>query len=150
VAEGLSPSEVGKEIAEHRERDGDPADDSRHDRLLTIIEAMLLAVVAVLAAYSGYAAAKWSTSSSVSLARASTVRTKANRAEGEALQLRTLDSVSFNAWFTAFIAGNARGQELATSTACVPDTGRRSMPGWPRTRRTTRTHHRAPSTCRST
>jgi hypothetical protein len=80
---------------------------------LTITEAVLLALVAVLAAYSGYAAAKWSTSSSVSLARASTMRTKAFRADSEALQLRTLDSVSFNAWFTAFNAGNVRGQRLA-------------------------------------
>src|SRR5262249_27888457 len=43
----------------------------------------------------------------------SAMRTKANRADGDALQLRTLDSVSFNAWFTAFNAGNVRGQQLA-------------------------------------
>ena len=113
MAEGLSASEVGKEIDEHR-ADGAPSSSrDRRDRLLSIIEAVLLSLVAVLAAYSGYAAAKWSTESSVSLAKASAERAKANRADLEALQLRTLDSVSFNAWFTAFTAGNVRAERIA-------------------------------------
>jgi hypothetical protein len=113
VAEGLSPVEVGKEIREHGEHHGEPAGEGRHDRVLTVVEALLLAVVAVVAAYSGYAAAKWSTDSSVSLAKASALRTKASRADLEAMQLRTLDSASFNAWFTAFIAGDVNGQRIA-------------------------------------
>jgi len=80
---------------------------------LSIIEAVLLSVVAVLAAYSGYAAAKWGTESSVSLASASAARTKANRADTEAIVTRTLDSASFNAWFTAFTAGSATDERLA-------------------------------------
>jgi hypothetical protein len=121
MAEGLSAGEVGKKIGEHKDRshsasgDGhrDDSHTDRRDRALSITEALLLSLVALLAAYSGYAAAKWSTESSVSLARASTARTKANRADLEALQLRTLDSVSFNAWFTAFTSDNARAQTLA-------------------------------------
>jgi hypothetical protein len=112
VPEGLSAAEVGKEIGEHRKHAGPSAAD-RHDRLLTIAEALLLSLVAVLAAYSGFAAAKWSTESSVTLAKASALRTKANRADLEALQIRTLDSVSFNAWFSAFSAGNAAAERLA-------------------------------------
>ncbi len=81
--------------------------------LLSIAEALLLSLVAVLAAYSGYAAAKWGTASSVSLAKASAARTKANRADLEALQIRTLDSVSFNAWFAAFSGHNVNAQRLA-------------------------------------
>jgi len=113
VAEGLSASEVGKEIAEHKERAAEQQDSDRHDRWLSITEALLLSLVAVLAAYSGYAAAKWSTEASVRLATASTARTKANRSDLEALQIETLDSVSFNAWFTAFTAGNATAERLA-------------------------------------
>ena len=113
MAEGLSASEVGKEIGEHRAHAAADDDRGHRDRTLSIIEALLLSLVAVLAAYSGFAAAKWSTESSVSLAGASAARTKANRADLEALQIRTLDSVSFNAWFTAFTAGNARAQQLA-------------------------------------
>src|SRR3954467_838176 len=109
MPEGLSPGEVGKEIGEHGKREADGAPD-RHARLMSITEAVLLSLVALLAAYSGYAAAKWSTLSSISVAKASAARTKANRADLEGLQLRTLDSVSFNAWFTAFTADNATAQ----------------------------------------
>ncbi len=116
MPEGLSAAEVGKEIAEHskhgkeheKREDGEPS-----DRWLSVVEAVLLSLVALLAAYSGFAAAKWSTESSVSLARASALRTKANRADIEALVTRTLDSVSFNAWFAAYVAGNKRAEQLA-------------------------------------
>jgi hypothetical protein len=77
------------------------------------VEAVILSSVAVLAAYSGYAAAKWATESSVSLARASALRSKASRADLEALVTVTQDSVSFNAWFTAFVAGHVKGEQLA-------------------------------------
>jgi hypothetical protein len=112
MSEGLSATEVGKEIGEHKHAAEDPPKD-RRDKLLSVTEALLLSLVAVLAAYSGYAAAKWGTDSSVSLAKASAARTKANRADLEALQLRTLDSVSFNAWFSAFTAGKLGAERLA-------------------------------------
>ena len=115
MPEGLSAAEVGKEIAEHKKHADHGEDEhlDRGERLLSIVEAVLLSAVALLAAYSGFAAAKWSTESSVSLAKASALRTKANRADLEALQTQTLDSVSFNAWFTAFVAGNKRAEALA-------------------------------------
>ncbi len=113
MPEGLSAVEVGKEIGEHAKRSGDDGGADRHDRMISILEAVLLSLVAVLAAYSGYAAAKWGTKFSVTLAKASAVRTKANRADLEALQVRTLDSVSFNARFAAFVAGNARAERIA-------------------------------------
>jgi hypothetical protein len=116
MAEGLSAAEVGKEIAEHKHHDADgdeKPDAPRHDRWISIVEAVLLSCVALLAAYSGYAAAKWGTESSLSLARASALRTKANRGDLEALITRTLDSVSFNAWYSAFVAGNTKAERLA-------------------------------------
>ena len=114
MPEGLSPAEVGKEIAEHKKHTAEAdTEHDRHDRWLSIVEALLLSLVAVLAAYSGYAAAKWGTKSSVTLASASAARTKANRADTEAIVTRTLDSASFNAWFTAFTAGNANAERLA-------------------------------------
>lgn len=114
MPEGLSPSEVGKEIGEHKKAgEGEDHEAGRRDRLLSITEAILLSVVAVLAAYSGFAAAKWSTESSITLAKASAARTKANRADLEGMQIRTIDSVSFNAWFTAFVAGNTTAERLA-------------------------------------
>jgi hypothetical protein len=79
VPEGLSPSEVGKEIHEHAAHQG-RFDLHRHDRLISIGEAVLLAVVALTAAWAGYSAAKWGTESSLKLAKASATGTKANRA----------------------------------------------------------------------
>jgi hypothetical protein len=108
-SEGLSPPEVGKQIVAHAEQ---PAHE-RRDRLLSIAEAVLLSIVALLAAWSGYAAAKWTTESRVSLAEASTARTKASRANLEAIELRNFDSSTFEAWFAAYVAGNEQAVALA-------------------------------------
>jgi hypothetical protein len=111
VPEGLSAAEVGKEIAEHH--DEAEAEHAGRDRLISIIEAVLLSVVALLAAWSGYSAAKWGTESSLSLAKASSTRTKASLEEIQATQIRTLDSVSFNAAETAFASHDSRLFRLA-------------------------------------
>jgi hypothetical protein len=113
VPEGLSPSEVGKEISEHSEHA--PADHAGRDRLLSIAEAVLLSIVALLAAWSGYSAAKWGTESSLSLAKASATRTKASRADIEATQVRTLDSVRFNAAFEAYATNKPKLFRLAVN-----------------------------------
>jgi hypothetical protein len=113
VPEGLSAPEVGKEIAKHRKEAGTSNEGGERDRWLSVVEAVLLSLVAVLAAYSGYAAAKWGTQSSVTLATASAERAKANRADLEGIVTRTLDSASFNAWFTAYTAGDAEAERLA-------------------------------------
>jgi len=122
VPEGLSPSEVGKEISEHRARvaeeqehkeRGSAAEAKGHDRLVTVVEAILLAVVAVLAAWSGFAAAKWSTHASLQLAKASAARTEANRADFEGFALRNFDSSTFEAWFSAYVAGNKQAEHVA-------------------------------------
>jgi hypothetical protein len=111
MPEGLSASEVGKEIAHHKEEaaehDGHGEHDRRH-RLISIGEAVLLSIVALLAAWSGYSAAKWGTESSLSLAKASTLRSEANLNTVQATQIRTLDSVSFNAALTAYESHNAK------------------------------------------
>jgi hypothetical protein len=118
VPEGLSPSEVGKEIAEHREHTtAEPAaaEHGRRDRWVAIVEAVLLSVVALLAAWSGYSAAKWGTESSLSLAKASGARSQASLALIQANQIRTLDSVSFNAAETAYAANNPKLFRLAVN-----------------------------------
>jgi hypothetical protein len=85
MPEGLSAAEVGKEIAEHREHAGHGTQGhSRHERLISIAEAALLSAVALLAAWSGYSAAKWGSESSLSPAEASATRTQENRFDIEA------------------------------------------------------------------
>src|SRR5947209_16950327 len=113
MPEGLSAAEVGKEIAEQKKHTAAHEDAGGADRWPSIVEAVLLSLVAVLAAYSGFAAAKWGIESSVKLATASAQRTKVSRFDLEGIVTRTLDSASFNAWFTAFTAGNANAERLA-------------------------------------
>jgi hypothetical protein len=109
VSEGLSATEVGKEIAEHAKH----AQHERRDRLLSIAEAVLLSIVALVAAWSGYAAAKWSTESRLHLAESSTARAKASRSHLEAMELRNFDSSTFNAWFAAYTVGNEQAMAIA-------------------------------------
>ena len=111
---GLSAAEVGKEIAEHleRTRGGDRAHEAR-SRRITIVEAVLLATVALLAAWSGFAAAQWSTDSRLDLSRSSRLRTEASELDLAAMEDRTFDALTFDAWFTAYLDGNEPAQVLA-------------------------------------
>jgi hypothetical protein len=123
VPEGLSASEVGKEIAEHHEHaeheepgEHEGGATKRHpgrQRWVSIIEALRLSIVALLAAWSGYSATKWGTESSLSLAKSSSTRSKASLAEIQVTQIRTLDSVSFNAAETAYESHDAKLFNLA-------------------------------------
>ena len=119
VPEGLKTGEVAGEITRHKkhtnEHDAEEPEDGgrEHDRMLSVIEAVLLAIVALLAAYTGYASAKWSTESSVRLAGASAARTEANRAALDAQDTKNFDSTTFNTWFTAHVAGDASAESVA-------------------------------------
>ena len=56
MPEGLSVSQVGVDISETTTMTGEESENYSNSRVLMVIEAVLLAVVAVLAAYSGFAA----------------------------------------------------------------------------------------------
>jgi hypothetical protein len=113
MPEGLSPQEVGKEIGEHARSSDEGEADERRIRTVSILEAVLLSIVAVVAAYSGYAAAKWTTEQRVSLAEASGLRSQSNRANLQAMSLRNFDSSTFEAWFTAYTVQNKQAMALA-------------------------------------
>jgi hypothetical protein len=108
MPEGLSARDVGEEIGKHAQHES-----VGRDRALSIVEAVMLSVVALLAAWSGYSAAKWSTESRLMLAEASTARTKASRANLDALEIRNLDSSTFEAWFAAYVARDQEAMALA-------------------------------------
>ena len=109
---GLSAAEVGKEISEHRHHTGGEAEG--HDRVITIIEAILLAIVALLAAWSGFASSKWSTESRLDLAEASSATDRGQpgpRATAE--DAKNFDASTFNAWFAAYTFGDQQAAALA-------------------------------------
>ena len=105
MPEGLSPIEAGKQLHEHNKEPPQPAPPTgsdRHARIVQIGEALLLSLVTIAAAWSGYAAARWGTESRIELARSATLRNLASRADLAALSTRNFDSSTFNAWFTAY------------------------------------------------
>lgn len=107
MPEGLSSAEVGKEIGEHAKH------TAGHHDLITIVGAVILSVVAIVAAWSGYSAAKWSTHSSLNLAKASAARTEANRAYQQSLIYRVGDALTFNAWLGAYYSGKPKAIVIA-------------------------------------
>jgi hypothetical protein len=113
MAEGLSPIEVGKQVHEHTKEPHQPGGGNRHSRLVQIGEALLLSLVTIAAAWSGYAAAVWGTESRLELAQAATLRNLATRADLSALSTRNFDSSTFNAWFTAFTLDDPQKQAIA-------------------------------------
>jgi len=120
MAEGLvSSEEISRHQVHSKQHDldhdvSDSDDEGRdHDRTLSIIEAFMLAIVALLAAYTGLASAKWNTESSVRLAQASAARIEANRAAQNADSLKNFDSTTFNTWFTAYVLGNTTAEAVA-------------------------------------
>jgi hypothetical protein len=121
MAEGLNPIEAGKKLheqgGESRERDergdGQGGADDPHSRIVQICEAVLLALVTVAAAWTGYSAARWGTASRVDIAQSSTLRNLATRADLEALSLRNFDSSTFEAWFVAFTLNSPQKEAIA-------------------------------------
>jgi hypothetical protein len=80
---------------------------------VTVVEAILLSIVALTAAWSGFAAAQWSTDSNVKLAESSTAQLAGNRAALQAAETRNFDASAFDGWFAAYTVGNARAMEIA-------------------------------------
>ena len=113
MPEGLSPIEVGRELHEHTSQPHQPAGGNRHSRTVQIGEALLLSLVTIAAAWSGYAAAKWGTESRIEIAQAATLRNLATRADLAALSTRNFDSSTFNTWFTAFTLDDPQKQAIA-------------------------------------
>lgn len=110
----LTP-DAGADLAEratHAAHHGDH-ERSRHDRILSILEAILLSVVALVAAWSGYCAASWGTRSSDLLAHSQEVQVAAQAATQDALQIRTFDAVAFDAAFDAYVAHDAPAFKLS-------------------------------------
>jgi len=100
MAEGLSPLEANKEFERHQHEN--QRVQGRVPRIVQVSEAVVLALVTITAAWSGFAAAKWGTESRLELAASSSARVEANRAAYVVGNLRNFDASTFNAWFIAY------------------------------------------------
>jgi hypothetical protein len=111
MPEGLSAMEVQHEAERHEKHAAQLS--GRRGKILQVSEALVLALVTITAAWTGFAAAKWGTESRLQLSEASTARLEANRAEFSAQTTRNLDSGMFAAWFVASAVGNEEKMAVA-------------------------------------
>jgi hypothetical protein len=98
--------EIAHKLAEY---ETGAASSPRFD-LLEIVEAVMLALIAVATAWSGYHAAKWDGHQALLYGHASTLRSEAGVAAIEGFQQRMLDVVQSNEWIRA---RDAKNQQLA-------------------------------------
>jgi hypothetical protein len=109
MAEATSNVEFAQQIHEQGHHHSPPAD--RRTRLIEIVEAVVLAMVAVATAWSGYQAAKWDALSAQHYSLASRTAIAAQEKATEAGQDRLYDITTFNSWVAAKMAGD---EKLAT------------------------------------
>jgi hypothetical protein len=92
-------------------RQNDPSSQSRFEAI-EIIEAAILALVAVATAWSGYQAARWASNRAQEYAEATRVRVTAEGLATLAGQERIYDSDTFNSWLAAKLDGKAQAAEF--------------------------------------
>ena len=98
---------LGEDEHDHAAGKGDGGTwGSRHQRIIEIGEALLLAIVAVATAWSGYQAAKWDGESSRAYAHASAVRLESEQAALESNQVVTYNAITLNSWLEATATGD--------------------------------------------
>ena len=78
----------------------------RADTVIELVEAVLLAIVAIATAWSGFQAAKWEGHSSERYAEASTIRIEADQLLTLGGQQKLLDVSTFNTWIQAQAEGD--------------------------------------------
>jgi hypothetical protein len=103
MAEATSNVEIAHKIheASHHRSSGD-----HRQQWVEIVEAVVLAVVAVATAWSGYQAAKWDALSAEQYQLASRSSVESQGKATLAGQDRLFDIVTFNGWIAAKTAGN--------------------------------------------
>ena len=91
----------------------EPGDTSRSRlELIEIIEALILALVAVATAWSGYQAAKWAGNRAEQYAKASRLRVTAEGLATLAGQERLYDSDTFDSWLAAKLDNKTQAAEF--------------------------------------
>ncbi len=108
MPEGNINAEVAEHLREHSGHEGDETQRPSKRRIETIeiLEAILLAIVAVATALSGYQAALWDGESAKEYATSSRLRTEANGAQLTANQTLAYNGGNVTAWIQAMESGN--------------------------------------------
>lgn len=108
-------AEVAGALAENAVVESGPEGGATHTRLhrrVEIVEAIMLAAVAIATAWSGYQAARWDGRQAELYGMASTTRIRADEATTIGGQQRLLDVSTFNTWVQAQAEGKTEVAEL--------------------------------------
>jgi len=105
----MAEANINAEMARHLDEHGGRR-PRRHERAIEIAEAVLLAVVAVLTAWSGYQASLWDAESTESYATSARERIEAEQLYLRSGQVLAYDAGTFNGWLQATVKGE---KELA-------------------------------------
>ena len=113
MGESLSPVEVAHEAHRHQEHSKAHGQPAGHWRIVQVAEAVLLAAVTVMAAWSGFAAAAYGTESRVAFAASGTADTDADAKAIEAYEVQNFDESAFFAWLQAKSLGDPAAMSFA-------------------------------------
>jgi hypothetical protein len=84
-----------------------------HERWIQIGEAILLAVITVVTAWSGFHGARWESYAKLTLSKSTAFQQKANDAFTTAAENRALDASNFQVWFTAYTQHDLPAADVA-------------------------------------
>jgi hypothetical protein len=94
--------EIAGALSEGEDKDGAaPPPKTGWEEVVEILEAFLLAIVAIATAWSGYQAARWDGHEAELYGQASTIRVRADQLLTLGGQQRLLDVTTFNTWIEA-------------------------------------------------
>jgi hypothetical protein len=113
IVEGSVPEGSNIEVAHQLHERGEEAEEHRKPRsdlLIEIAEAVLLAIVAIATAWSGYQSAKWDGESAKLYGTSSRIRFQATQNETRGGQQQLYDALTFDFWLSPKLSGN---QQLA-------------------------------------
>ncbi len=108
MAEGNANIEIAQHLREHSGHGGDGEPSHRRIETIEILEAILLAIVALATALSGYQAARWDGESSRAYATSSRLGVKSDEMQLTANETLLYDTSTFTAWLQAYAAGETK------------------------------------------
>ena len=105
MPEGLEAGEIAHTVGHKHGHDG-PVD--RRAEVIEILEAIVLAIVAVAAAWSGYQTARWDGRQAFLYGSSSKERFLSDRQSTRGGQLELYDASTFSSWLAASATGNTK------------------------------------------
>ena len=104
--EGLTPTEVAHHIGSHGH--AEPSKGRKREEVVEILEAIVLSIVAVATAWSGYQTARWDGRQAHLYGLSSKDRAKSTQASTLGGQQRLYDSSMVSSWLAAYTTGNLK------------------------------------------